>query len=66
MACLYCVKHLRKGDARLSDNDRVHQFLREHVLYWLEALSWIRKVSEGIHAVTSLKSIALVSLLCNI
>jgi hypothetical protein len=40
---------------------KVHQFLKEHLLHWLEALSWMRKVSEGIHAITSLESIALLA-----
>jgi hypothetical protein len=39
----------------------VHQFLREHLLYWLEALGWMQKVSEGIHAIASLESITAVS-----
>lgn len=61
-ACLYWIEHLRKSGAQLSDNEWVHQFLREHILHWLEALSWLQKVSEGIQAVTSLESIAIVSL----
>jgi hypothetical protein len=31
-------------------------------LHWLEALGWMRRVSEGILAISSLESIALVSL----
>ena len=61
-ACLYWVQHLQKSGAQLYDNHQVHQFLKEHLLHWLEALGWMRKVSEGIHAITSLESIALVSL----
>ena len=60
-ACLYWIEHLQKSSAQLSDNDQVHQFLQEHLLHWLEALSWMRKISEGIHAINSLESIALVS-----
>jgi hypothetical protein len=65
-ACLYWIQHLQKSGAQLCDNDQVHQFLKEHLLHWLEALSWMREVSEGIHAITSLESIALVSLPCSI
>jgi hypothetical protein len=61
-ACLNWVHHLQKCDTRLYDNDQVHQFLQVHLLHWLEALSWTRKVSEGIYAITSLESIAHVSL----
>jgi hypothetical protein len=62
-ACLYWVQHLQKCGAQLYDNDQVHQFLQTHLLHWLEALSWIRKISEGILLINSLESIALVSFL---
>ena len=62
-ACLYWVEHLQKSDVRLHDNDEIHEFLRTHFLHWLEALSWMRRMSEGILAIRSLESIALVSLL---
>jgi hypothetical protein len=61
-ACLYWVQHLEKSGAQLDDNDQVHQFLQVHLLHWLEALSWMQKVSEGIVAIASLESIALVSI----
>jgi hypothetical protein len=60
-ACLYWVYHLQKCGAQLYDNDYIHQFLQTHLLYWLEALSWTRKVSAAIHAIASLEPIALVS-----
>jgi hypothetical protein len=58
-ACLYWVQHLQKCGDGLHDNDRIYQFLLVHLLHWLEALSWIRKISEGILAITSLETIAL-------
>jgi hypothetical protein len=60
-ACLYWVQHLQRSGIRLRDDDQVHQFLQAHFLHWLEALSWMRKISEGILAIISLESIALVS-----
>lgn len=57
-ACLYWIQHLQKSGAQFSDNDQVHSFLKEHFLHWLEALSWMRKVSEGVHAISSLELIA--------
>ena len=60
-ACLYWVQHLQRSGARLRDNDRVDQFLRNHFLCWLEALSWMQKISEGILEIISLKSITSVS-----
>jgi len=53
-ACLYWIQHLQKSGAQPSDNDQVHQFLQEHLLHWLEALGWMRKVTEGVHAIASL------------
>jgi hypothetical protein len=60
-ACLYWVQHLQRSGARLYD--QVHQFLQEHLLHWLEAISCMQKTSEGILALTSLESIVSVSLL---
>lgn len=66
-ACLYWIQHLQKSGVRLSDNNNnnnnnnVHDFLKEHFLHWLEALGWMGKVSEGIHAINSLESIVVVS-----
>ncbi len=60
-ACIYWVQHLQKGGAQLHDNDQVHQFLREHLLHWLEVFSLTRKMSEGVLAITSLQSVIPVS-----
>jgi hypothetical protein len=59
-ASLYWIQHLQESGTRLQDNDLVHRFLQEHLLSWLEALGWMRKVSEGIYAIALLQSIALV------
>jgi hypothetical protein len=60
-ACLYWIQHLQKSDTQLHDRDYVDQFLQEHLLHWLEALGWMKKVSEGIHAIAFLESITTVS-----
>lgn len=65
-ACLYWIQHLAKSDARLCDGGQEHEFLKEHCLQWLEALGWMGKVCEGIHAISSLESITLVSWLRNV
>lgn len=59
-ACLYWVEHLQKGSTQLQDNDQVHQFLRLHLLQWLEALGWMQRIPDGIYAITSLELTALV------
>lgn len=62
-ACLYWVQHLQKSGIQLYDNDQVHQFLQTHLLHWLEALSWMQNISEGILAIISLEAIALVGII---
>lgn len=61
-ACLYWVQHLRKSGTQLSSSEQVHHFLQEHFLHWLEALGWLGKVPEGIHAIESLDLLTIVSI----
>lgn len=65
-ACLYWVQHLQRSSTQLSDNDQVHQFLQAYLLYWLEALGWMGKTSDGIQAILSLEAYILVSFLSNV
>jgi hypothetical protein len=60
-ACLYWVHHLQKSSMQLHDDNQVHQFLQMHLLHWVEALSLMGNVSEGILAIISLESIAQVN-----
>ena len=60
-ACLYWVQHIQKSEIRLQDDGEVHVFLQKHLLHWLEALSLLRKISDGILALISLDSINAVS-----
>ena len=55
-ACRYWVEHLQQSDIRLCDNGHVHVFLLTHFLHWLEALSLIRKMSEGVLMMKNLQS----------
>ncbi|PPJ60462.1 hypothetical protein CBER1_11683 [Cercospora berteroae] len=56
-ACNYWPLHVTESQSRLCDNDEVHGFLRKHLLHWLEALSWIGKISSAIAYVSDLLSI---------
>lgn len=60
-ACRYWVQHLRGSEFQLDDNGKVHNFLRDHLLHWLEALSLMRGTSEGVLAIISLESMVRVS-----
>ncbi|KAE9363034.1 hypothetical protein N431DRAFT_423438 [Stipitochalara longipes BDJ] len=56
-ACLYWTHHLQKSDTQLLDNDKVHRFLKEHLLHWFEALAWMGKLSEGVYMISSLEGL---------
>jgi len=65
-ACRYWVYHLQQGtiqetkeidNKEFYENGQVLTFLQIHFLHWLEALSLIRKMSEGVLAVKILESI---------
>jgi hypothetical protein len=56
-ACLYWVRHLISSGQRLLDDGYMHQFLLEHALHWMEAMSWMGKTSEAIEAMHMLESI---------
>lgn len=60
-ACRYWVEHLLRSKRLLYDDGQIHSFLRQHLLHWLEALSLMRKLSEGILAIISLDSAVVVS-----
>ena len=65
-ACVYWAQHLLNATDELRDDSRVFDFLRKHSLHWLEALSWLRKLSDGIHVLRPLRSQMLVSSSSNI
>ncbi|MCJ1312308.1 hypothetical protein MMC25_005982 [Agyrium rufum] len=56
-ACRYWIDHVQKGGTQLCDNGQVHCFLQGHFLHWLEALGWMGKISEGVHAIAALESV---------
>jgi hypothetical protein len=56
-ACRHWVGHLLKSKLQIRDGDQVDLFLRQHLLHWLEALSLMRKTSEGVYAIILLESI---------
>jgi len=59
-ACRYWVQHTEKSETRLQDDGEVHVFLQKHLLHWLEALSLMRKTSEGILAISALEGLVTV------
>jgi hypothetical protein len=60
-ACIYWVQHIQNAGItikeEIEDNGLIHNFLQCHALHWLEALCWIRRLSDGIHAMNTLSSL---------
>jgi hypothetical protein len=63
-ACLYWIEHVRRSNTQPCDNGQEHTFLQEHLLHWLEALGWMKRMSEGVLAISSLEAQLSVTLLC--
>ncbi|KAL9613653.1 MAG: hypothetical protein Q9167_001829 [Letrouitia subvulpina] len=61
-ACQYWVDHLEQAtpeqriEAGLCDSGQIDHFFHVHLLHWLEALSLMRKVSEGVKMLVKLES----------
>nr|OQO21197.1 hypothetical protein B0A51_14682 [Rachicladosporium sp. CCFEE 5018] len=53
----YWPWHVVNSGQQLCDDGQVHRFLQNHFLHWLEALSWIGKLSSAIAYISSLQSI---------
>ncbi|KAJ5936163.1 hypothetical protein N7454_005461 [Penicillium verhagenii] len=64
-ACIYWVDHLYAGrynaiskpDLKNKDTLLVDMFLQHKLLHWLEALSILKSLSDGIHAIKRLESL---------
>jgi hypothetical protein len=61
-ACSYWIDHVQKSGTQLCDNGQMHRFMKEHFLHWLEALGWMGKISDGVHAIAALESFVSVSI----
>ncbi len=70
-SCLYWVDHLlgsritKDTIKDLKDSGSVYSFLRQYFLYWLEALSLFKSVSEGVVMMRKLENLQ-VRLLCSL
>ncbi|KAF1957123.1 HET-domain-containing protein [Byssothecium circinans] len=64
-SCIYWVDHLCDQNSRssidhsvdLQDGGAVHSFIRKKYLYWLEALSLCKSMSEGLVSITKLEAL---------
>jgi hypothetical protein len=64
-ACEYWIDHLQtyveSNEDFLVDNGRVHTFLSEDILHWLEAMSFIQRMPEAVVLIRTLHSMFNVS-----
>ena len=66
-SCVYWINHLRDCDPKknankdLQDSGPIHTFLREKYLHWLEALSLLKSLSEGVTSMLGLEGLLKVS-----
>ncbi|KAF8447016.1 vegetative incompatibility protein HET-E-1 [Terfezia claveryi] len=56
-ACRYWVYHFHQGNAIGEDNRKILRFLRQHLLHWLEVLSLVGEVSEGVLMIADLEKV---------
>jgi hypothetical protein len=56
-ACLYWVFHFQQSERRIIDGGEVCIFLYTHFLHWLESLSHLRKLSDGVSSIRELLKI---------
>lgn len=63
-SCVYWVDHLSDSESEtkicgndLQDSGIVHDFFKKKYLYWLESLSLLRSMSEGVMALHKLESL---------
>lgn len=60
-ACHYWIDHAENGRVSLSDHGPVHSLLRQHCVYWLEAMGLISKIPEAVTMMIKLESLIDVS-----
>ena len=60
-ACLYWVFHLKGARSHIGNYNRAYEFLKLHLLHWIEALSLIRRAPESISIINSLQTLLRVS-----
>ena len=55
-ACSYWALHLLESGEEIFDDGPVHKFLEAHLLHWLEALSWLGRLSQAVTYISELRS----------
>jgi hypothetical protein len=56
-ACNHWVYHLEMGGCTVSDEHEALDFLRNHFVYWFEAMSWMGKASAMVRTIQGLQKL---------
>ena len=62
-ACRYWVYHVRCSSRRI-DEGLIQNFLRKHLLHWIEAISWLGDVAGMVEQINTLRMMIEVCLIC--
>ncbi|KAL7797000.1 hypothetical protein V8C43DRAFT_329359 [Trichoderma afarasin] len=57
-ACIYWVYHVQEGKMALQDGGSEHKLLQTKLLNWIEALTWLGRINEGVELILALKTLA--------
>ncbi|KAF3072518.1 hypothetical protein CFAM422_005408 [Trichoderma lentiforme] len=57
-SCIYWVHHVQEGKIVLRDGGPEHRLLETKMLNWIEALTWLGRINEGIELIIALKTLA--------
>ncbi|KAL9117993.1 MAG: hypothetical protein Q9187_005463 [Circinaria calcarea] len=61
-ACCHWVDHVKEGKFHHEEEGRlVYSFLQKKLLFWLEALSLIERLSDGVHMLSTLRTASEIS-----
>ncbi|KAL6836693.1 hypothetical protein J3E69DRAFT_322264 [Trichoderma sp. SZMC 28015] len=57
-ACIYWIYHVQEGNIVLQDGGPEHKLLETKMLNWIEALTWLGRINEGVELIRALKTLA--------
>ncbi|KAL5085288.1 hypothetical protein Trisim1_010726 [Trichoderma cf. simile WF8] len=57
-ACIYWVYHVQEGKVELHDGGPEHKLLETKMLNWIEALTWLGRINEGVELMRVLDRLA--------
>jgi hypothetical protein len=56
-ACRYWIHHLEQSGHHIDDGDVVHEFLRVHLLHWIEAMSLLDEIDQCVPLINKLQTL---------